>query len=213
MIKWLILFLPVLALASGDDESVTVEQEVNVDTVLNANPTMNANPIMNAEGSTLTNSTSSRAYGFGLGDVDIAQCYRSYQLLVWQGSQINPFCVADSYDQKGLHIMAAVVRCDIGFIRQHFDTDAACIEANTMVVQAPEPPPPPAPTPTLSIPDTHIQQEVEIHTEQREAFETLEQRLARIEAGQRDAARKAAVKRAYVQQTIEELQNDNDPEE
>jgi hypothetical protein len=55
MIKWLILFLPVLALASGDDESVTVEQEVNVDTVLNANPTMNANPIMNAEGSTLTN--------------------------------------------------------------------------------------------------------------------------------------------------------------
>jgi hypothetical protein len=116
-------------------------------------------------------------------------------LLVWQGSQINPFCVADSYDQKGLHIMAAVVRCDIGFIRQHFDTDAACIEANTMVVQAPEPPPPPAPTPTLSIPDTHIQQE------------------ARIEAGQRDAARKAAVKRAYVQQTIEELQNDNDPEE
>lgn len=211
--RWLILFIPVLALASGDDESVNVDvnQVTDIDQVVNANPTMNANPVMNAEGSTLTNSTSSRAYGFGLGDVDIAQCYRSYQLLIWQGSQINPFCVADSYDQKGLHKMAAVVRCNIGFIRQHFDNDADCISANTMVIITPEPLP--IPTPVMTIPEEHIEEEQEIHSEVQQAYETLEQRLARIEAGQRNAARKAAEKRVYVQQTIEELQNDNDPEE
>ncbi len=118
-----------IALASDDERGPNVD----VETVTTMNNTSN----MTGGDTTLTNSAggnSSRAYGFGLGDVDIAQCYRSYQLLIWQDSKINPFCVADAYDQKGLHMMAAVIRCDIGFIRKHFDTDSACLSANTMAV-------------------------------------------------------------------------------
>lgn len=88
-------------------------------------------------GSSLDNTTniagdSSRAYGFGLGDVDINDCYRSYQVLIWQDSKINKLCLADSYDQKGLHDMAAKIRCDVRTIRKHFKTNKKCEDANTM---------------------------------------------------------------------------------
>lgn len=123
---WTILALSSLAAGSDDERGPNVD--VDVDTVVNSPVNMTGGDSIN----TMSNSTSSRAYGFGLGDVDIAQCYRSYQLLIWQDSKINPFCVADAYDQKGLHMMAAVIRCDIGFIRKHFDTDSGCLRANTM---------------------------------------------------------------------------------
>ncbi len=130
MRHWLliILALSTLVAASDDERGPNVDQNVDVNSVVNANSSMSGGDSIN----TMNNSTSSRAYGFGLGDVDIAQCYRSYQLLIWQDSKINPFCVADAYDQKGLHMMAAVIRCDIGFIRKHFDTDSGCLRANTM---------------------------------------------------------------------------------
>jgi hypothetical protein len=124
----LVFLLAPAALASDDERGPNVDQTVDVSTVVNANASMSGGDSIN----TMNNSTSSRAYGFGLGDVDIAQCYRSYQLLIWQDSKINPFCVADIYDRKGLHMMAAVIRCDIGFIRKHFDTDSGCLAANTM---------------------------------------------------------------------------------
>ncbi len=75
---------------------------------------------------------SSRGYAFSGSDVDIAQCYRSYQILIWQDSKINPLCLADSYDSKGLHAMAAIIRCDVRAIRKHFKSDSACIVANTV---------------------------------------------------------------------------------
>ena len=84
--------------------------------------------------SVLSNSVSdsSRAYGIGMGNVDIAQCYRSYQILIFQDSKINPICLADSLDAKGLHHIAAMVRCDIKTIRKHFDSDRSCIQSTTM---------------------------------------------------------------------------------
>jgi hypothetical protein len=90
--------------------------------------------------SVVTNSDSSRAYGLGFGNADIAQCYRSYQILIWQDSKINPICLADSYDAKGLHKMAAIIRCDIGTIRKHFTSDKLCLNANTMQINDPLPP-------------------------------------------------------------------------
>lgn len=83
---------------------------------------------------------SSRAVGLGLGDVDINECYRSYQLVVfWQGTQVNPICLADTLDQRGLYAVAAKVRCDIKAIRKHFASEAECIAANTVKVSVPEP--------------------------------------------------------------------------
>jgi hypothetical protein len=124
---------------------------------------------------------SSRAYGFGLGDVDIAQCYRSYQLLIWQDSKINPFCIADGYDAKGMHMMAAVIRCDVGFIRKHFDTTEACIDANLMQVSVP----PPAPE-LSAIYDQAAKEVIKAHDEDeddhREQIEAQQQYLSDLEA-------------------------------
>ena len=82
-------------------------------------------------------SDSSNGYGIGFGDANIAECYRSYQILIWQDSKINPLCLADSYDAKGLHDMAAIIRCDIRAIRKHFSSNVKCIEMNTMGFDVP----------------------------------------------------------------------------
>lgn len=153
-------------------------------------------------------SNSSRSMGFGLGDVDIAQCYRSYQFLVWQDTKINPVCLADSYDAKGLHHMAAVIRCDVKHIRKHFDSDEACVQANTVRrVEFPDPP--------ISFMEELVEQEVAERTvqmQQQQAYiSDLESRLNRMEQSNKAAARTAAQKRQeereYAQQLLKELED------
>ena len=81
-------------------------------------------------------SDSSRVTALSLGDVDIAQCYRSYQVVVlWQGTQINKWCMADSLDARGLHEAAGVMRCSLKAYAKNFPDEQTCVDFSTIVVQ------------------------------------------------------------------------------
>lgn len=81
---------------------------------------------------------SSRAYGLShsLGDVDINDCLASTQwgtiIVSRQRVVLNRWCAAEVYDFKGLHDMAALMRCGIPEIAEYFGSESACIEANTV---------------------------------------------------------------------------------
>ena len=70
-------------------------------------------------------------YATGLGDVDINDYYRSYQLLIWQGTQLNVPALAVYYDSIGLHAAAAEARCSVRGIRKIFKSEADCLIKNT----------------------------------------------------------------------------------
>jgi len=72
----------------------------------------------------------SRSYGLAGADVDLAQCYRSWSVILYQGSKPNYFCVADALDAKGLHEAAAITRCSVKSFNKLFDD---CIAMNTVV--------------------------------------------------------------------------------
>ena len=87
-------------------------------------------------------SDSSRAFGLGAGDVDIAQCYRSWSVILYQDSKPNLLCVADSLDAKGLHQAAARTRCSVRAYARVFDTQDQCVLMSTvapLVVSEPMP--------------------------------------------------------------------------
>lgn len=81
-------------------------------------------------------------FAHALGDVDINQCLASTQwgtiLVSKQKVVLNKWCAAEVYDAKGLHGMAAMVRCDIDEIAKHFTDPALCVSANTMQRQGDE---------------------------------------------------------------------------
>lgn len=208
----LLFLLPVAALASPD-----IIQS-------NDNNAQTTGDVVNEIGG-----STSRAYGFShaLGDVDINQCLGSTQwgsiLVSKQKLVLNKWCAAEVFDAKHMHSMAARLRCQIPEISNLFDTALGCISENTYTPSA-TPIPTPGPDEDGYRPDEAgdisewgdslspglgiVQQQIAI---QAEEYETLEQRIARIENGNRIAARKAQERRNYAQMTIERL--DNDPEE
>ena len=126
---------------AGDCDGHSCRGDVSVDTSVPVDSNVSVNH-------------TSKSFGFGAGDVDIAQCYRSYSVIVWQDSRINPVCLADSLDAKGLHTVAAMVRCDIRAIRKHFGSDDECIDANTM-----------RPAPVAAMPESKDEDDEDIHEE------------------------------------------------
>ncbi len=78
------------------------------------------------------------AFSHSLGDVDINDCLASTQwgtiIVSRQRVVLNKWCAAEVYDYKGLHHMAALLRCDIPEISEHFQTESECISANTVEV-------------------------------------------------------------------------------
>lgn len=91
----------------------------------------------------------SKAFGLGRSsfDVDINDCRESTSwdtvLVGKQGVRLNPWCAAEVYEAKGLFHMAALMRCDIPEIAEHFLTADECVIANTVthaVTHAPAPP-------------------------------------------------------------------------
>lgn len=97
-------------------------------------------------GDVVGSSYSSDAFAFAhsLGDVDINQCMGSTQwgtiIVSKQKLVLNLWCAAEVYDAKGLRHMAAVLRCDIPEIAQHFDDPAKCIVANKISAPRESPP-------------------------------------------------------------------------
>ena len=209
--KWLILFLPVLAFASDDERGPNVDVDVKTITKTSVATGDVSTGDMNVE-NTLMGSNSD-VITTVLGDVDIADCLYSWQVIIVQGVAINKFCqymeLARDQHLLGNFLTEARIKCQVGIIQDLWENERECVEA----VRYRPPSLPPAPVPVTVVPDQHLEESASIHTEQQQEFESLEQRLARIEAGQRNAARRAAEKRVYVQQTLEELQDDNDPEE
>jgi len=173
----------------------------------------------------------SKAIGFGRSsfDVDINQCMGSTAwdtiLVGKQKLVLNKWCAAEVYDARGLHNVAARLRCQIPEIADLFGPGEDCVLENTLpggdggiatTVPTPGPDEPGyrpdeagevsecgGPCPDVA---SIVQTRIEQHTEE---YENLEQRLARMERGNAAAAKK---RREYAQQTMEKL-SDNDPEE
>lgn len=149
----------------------------------------------------VSNSSESYGFAYGLGDVDINQCLASTQwgtiLVSRQKVVLNKWCAAESYDARGLHFMAALLRCDIDEVIEHFESKDECVKANTYR------PPEPEPAPAIIIPAVPVEVE--------EEHDNLEQRLVSLERSQRAASIKAQQRREVAQETYEkvkELRND-----
>ena len=134
----IILLLPMVVLADddcrgnhnctgGDGAGVTT---VGVDSNVSITSPVSVESVSNFDSNV---SHSSKAYAIGLGDVDINQCYRSYQALAWQDSRLNYWCVGESLDARGLHRAAALARCHIKGYRELFASHEECITENTML--------------------------------------------------------------------------------
>jgi hypothetical protein len=76
-------------------------------------------------------------------DTDINDCRESTAfdtpIFGRQNVRLNPWCAAEVYDAKGMYKMAALLRCDIHEIKEHFTSKDECLEANTYSLpEAPE---------------------------------------------------------------------------
>lgn len=59
-----------------------------------------------------------KAFGFGFGAAAMGECYRSWSVLVWQGSQLNALCMARDLMAEGKYEEAARMRCHDGGVRK-----------------------------------------------------------------------------------------------
>lgn len=159
------------------------------------------------------------AFGHALGDVDIAQCLGSVQwdtiLVGRQKLVLNNVCMAEFYLKNGMFDLAAMMLCNQPEILDEFDSEESCEVAHNFT------PPEPVPEPTVSsappleeVVVEHYEEEQMLHEQQQMEFEAIEDRLARIEHGQRAAARAAQERREFAQMTLDKLvEPENDPEE
>jgi len=147
-------------------------------------------------------------------DTDINDCRESTAfdtpLFGRQGVRLNPWCAAEVYDAKGMHQMAALVRCDIKEIKKHFATSTECVKANTMTVQPLPPPPLPV---AVEIDDD---EEDDKHTDLLARVEQLEEKRQADARNASEARRQANAarqeqqeweqeQRAYAAQAIADL--------
>ena len=188
--KWLLLFIPMLAFANGDyrddDDETIINTDIRVDGM--SKNTFNA-------------------FAHSFGGVAIKDCIYTVQYFVFfQGAKINPLCVADQLDIIGKHTEAAEMRCSIKRYRKPYGNENQCIRV-TMYVAPPLPLPEPEPV-----------QETDLVTITREEEDTRVAAIATImaeiqgmkdtrERERRAAAVAYAEDRAYkddLQQQIEE---------
>jgi len=193
---WCLIFLFSVSVLASDEDERESDSDFLVDTnVLTDVITDVDTSVITGDATTTVEGNSTRAYGISLGGVEINQCYRSYQVLLWQDSKVNPLCLADSYDQKGLHLMAAIIRCDVRLISKHFRSDDECIDANTMQVRE---------VPALPVPDlgelydqaaqfdAHFEHDVQQEQQLEQIKYQLEEQQAQLAQWQRSAERSAA---------------------
>jgi hypothetical protein len=203
----LFFLLPLAAFADDcrgnqpcNNSTVDIANDITTNVGIETGPTT-----VNAGDVAVNSDSKSFAFAHGLGDVDINQCLASTQwgtiLVSKQKVVLNKWCAAESYDARGLHTMAALIRCDIPEISKLFNDKEKCIRANTYS-------PPPEPV-TVIVPAA--EPDVEQLAQVEEEHESLEQRLARLERNQRAAAAKAQERRDVAQETyqkIKELRTD-----
>ncbi len=132
----------------------------------------------------------------GMGDVDINDYYRSYQFLIWQGTQPNLLALGVYYDSIGLHAAAAAARCSVGGVRKVFDDQVDCIAKNTAARMLVPPPP------QINKKEEEEKQraEREWRDEQEQRYENLAGRYASMEMQQQQAPPPQIIERTVVQQ-------------
>lgn len=175
MTRILILLLAFTSAGATDwrkvDVDVKNDTEVN-NNVTTGDTTMNAGDV----------NFDSKAYALSntLGDVDINDCMASTQfgtvIISAQKVKLNKWCAAEVYDAKGLKELAARLRCEIKEIKALFPDNESCVSANIV--------PEPVPIPAAVVEDDHDEDE-RVH-------ESLEARIAKIEAQRQAEADRAA---------------------
>ena len=158
----------------------------------------------------------SHALGLGGGDVDINDCYRSYSIIVWQGSRPNLWCMANDLDRIGRHHAAAVMRCSIRSVRKPYGTQHDCVDAMISLRE-----PAPASAPVLQRKDDR--EEESLHADFERRLELIEEQhnrdvqIAKQAASQaRRAAEQAAAaerrRQTAAQKVLEQLKAVHDDE-
>jgi hypothetical protein len=143
-------------------------------------------------------SGSSNAFGVAGGDVDIAQCYRSYNyLIVWQDTKPNLLCQAELDDAKGLHKAAARKRCAVRAVARLYESHEECLAENTVSVA-----PPQSPAPALAEIPTQLAEHEEVEEQHDNRLDAIEAALVR--ESQRRRAAQQAFQEAEKQRLIEQ---------
>lgn len=162
----------------------------------------------------------SRAYGFshGLGDVAINQCLATQQwgsiIVSRQKVVLNRWCASEVYDAKGLHEVAARMRCTIPEVASLFASESGCLAANMVT----PPPVPPEPPPVVSVPDPmpvgEVVEEVlavveEQHEEQMEMVVDMQAKISNLEEvrteNRQETLDRREYRRSFAQGIIEKL--------
>lgn len=204
----ILLLLPSIALADWRNPPDQVTTTVT-----------DGDQIVNA-GDTNLSYGGSRAYGFshGLGDVAINQCLATQQwgsiIVSRQKVVLNRWCASEVYDAKGLHEVAARMRCTIPEVASLFASESGCLAAN-MVTPAPVPPEPPpvvsvpAPMPVEEIVEEVLAAVEEQHEEQMEMVVDLEAKISNLaqekEVIEEDREERRIYRRSFAQGIIEKL--------
>lgn len=166
-----------------NDGDVTTDVTTDVNT--NVDTTVNAGDLVGGD-TNVSHTSRALALGNSLGDVDINDCLASTQwgtpVFSRQNVVLNKWCAAEVYDAKGLHRMAAKVRCEIKEIAALSETREECIADNT--VQAP-------PVVVAAPPTESVEREDE-DEEVKEKHNDLEARIAAIEKKRAADARRAS---------------------
>ena len=187
-----------LALASGDDLT---------------NISKNENDL-----SVATGSTDSVAFAYGP-DNDINDCMAHWSVLIATFPKRNKFCERQAFvawaEHPVTHSAASIkIMCSDPMASEVFDSRDECIKVFTPLSE-----PPTGTTGTgegmsgpLEKVASYIDDVQEVQVQQQQEYESLEDRLARVETGQRMAARKAQERRDYAQQTIDVLRSEDESE-
>lgn len=137
-----------------------------------------SNDMNNQTGGDISHESKALGFSHSLGDVDINQCLGSTQwgsiIVSKQKLVLNKWCAAEVYDAKGLHHMAAVMRCDIPEVAKHFPDGEHCVVANKWVPKV-------VVQDTLVVDDSHDEDEEEWHEEQIQLQQDYDERLAQLE--------------------------------
>ena len=165
--RWLLLFIPIFAYASGDDDHHDGGGDGgdggaggaggSVSTVLNDTTSLDSS-VNNAI------NTESMSIAAGFGGVEIKDCIYTVQyFILFQGAKINPLCVADKLDAIGKHKEAAQMRCSIRRYWKPYGNKNQCIRVTMYVA------------PNHDEHDEHVQQQEEQMILQQQVIQLQEQ--------------------------------------
>jgi hypothetical protein len=187
---FLILMFPLVALATEPKCNGNGNcDDVNVSTVVMGGAQSSSNT---------TTVKGSKAFALSGGDMDIADCLSTYNVLfgLWQSTKMNKLCEAERLNQQGRYLEAAQMKCSIWGYRRVYGGRKECIGAVMWVYIEPIDPEPIVTSAPPQIIESvgAIEEHEEMEAELEQAKQQIIYNSKRIEnenAQRRAAARKA----------------------